>query len=321
MQEQWDRCNSVVLNWIIGCVSQDVFLGQVFSKNAKTVWDELEETYSKQDASVIFNMHYKIHSLCQSGAPLSKYYHKFNALWRQYNSLVNLPNCTCANSDKLKEHNQLLKLMQFLMGLNEVYDLIRSIIFTTDLIPDVRGAFATLSRDKSHRGTQSHSVPKIGMVILLLWLGLITGCFELIGYPPNFKKNIGPNKSSASNNVISRNKDQSHTFTDDQYKRLMSLISEKSGSSSIPANIAVVPGYQVSLLSVYNLSKDNKFRVVFDEDTCVIQDFVLRTQVGTGNESNRLSHPSDQVLDILRHKLNLETNTKIDLCEVYHKAK
>nr|GEV82318.1 hypothetical protein [Tanacetum cinerariifolium] len=256
--------------------------GQVFSKNAKTVWDELEETYSKQDASVIFNMHYKIHSLCQS--------------------------------DKLKEHNQLLKLMQFLMGLDEVYAPIRSMILTTDPIPDVRGSFSTLSRDESHRSTQTHYVPKIG--------NGNTVCFELIGYPPNFKKNTGPNKGSTSNNVVSGNKDQSHTSTNDQYKRLMSLISEKSGSSSILANIAVVPGYQISLLSVHSLSKDNKFRVMFDEDTCEIHDSVLRTQVGTGNESNGLlSHPSDQVLDILRHKLNFETNTKIDLCEVCHKAK
>ncbi|GJR41731.1 putative ribonuclease H-like domain-containing protein [Tanacetum coccineum] len=407
---------------------------------------ELEETYSKQDASVIFNMHYKIHSLCQSGAPLSEYYRKFNALWRQYDSLVNLPDCTYANSDKLKEHNQLLKLMQFLMGLDEVYAPIRSIILTTDPIPDVRGAFATLSRDESHRSTQSHSVPKIGNGNTAFvartnnrvnnnnnnWSGsnnhprklnrpnivcthcnmnghTADRCFELTGYPPNFKKNTGPNKGSASNNVVSGNKDQSHTFTDDQYKRLMSLISEKSGSSSIPANIAgtncvisfcssrlfnhnsnissykiyigwiidsgasqhmtytiinmfnivdvsklnmtvghpngtkalvthigslkltkniviynvlVVPDYQVSLLSVHSLSKDNKFRVIFDEDTCVIQDSVLKTQVGTGNESNGLlGHPSDQVLDILRHKLNFETNTKIDLCEVCHKAK
>ncbi|GJU59151.1 ribonuclease H-like domain-containing protein [Tanacetum coccineum] len=119
----------------------------VFSKNAKVVWDELEETYSKQDASVIFNVHYKIYSLTKSGSPLSEYYHKFNALWRQYDSFVNLPDCICENSDKLKEHNQLLKLMQFLMGLDEIYAPIRSIILTTDPIPDVKGAFATLSRD------------------------------------------------------------------------------------------------------------------------------------------------------------------------------
>ncbi|GJT38125.1 putative LTR copia-type gag-polypeptide [Tanacetum coccineum] len=76
LQEQYDRCKYVVINWIIGCVSQDVFMGQVFSKNAKVVWDELEETYSKQDASVVFNMHYKIHSLSQSGSALSEYCHK-----------------------------------------------------------------------------------------------------------------------------------------------------------------------------------------------------------------------------------------------------
>ncbi|GJT55531.1 ribonuclease H-like domain-containing protein [Tanacetum coccineum] len=400
------------LGFINGKIARPVKEGQVFSKNAKTVWDELKETYSKQDASVIFNMHYKIHSLCQSGAPFSEYYHKFNALWRQYDSLFNLPDCTCANSDKLKEHNQLLKLMLFLMRLDVVYAPIRSIILTTDPIPDVRGAFATLSGDESHRSTQSHSMPKIGngnttfvartnnmvnknnnnwsgsnnqprklnrpnLVCTHCNMNGHTGvrCFELIGYPPNFKKNTGPNKGSTSNNIVSGNKDQSHTFTNDQYKRLMSLISEKSGSSSIPTNIAgtngvisfcssrlfnnnsnissykiyigciidsgasqhmtytiinmfnivdvsklnmtvghpngtkalvthigslkltnnivipnvlVVSGYQVSLLYVHSLSKDIKFKVIFDEDTCVIQDSVLRTQVGTGNESNRL---------------------------------
>ncbi|GKG54626.1 ribonuclease H-like domain-containing protein, partial [Tanacetum coccineum] len=66
-------------------------------------------------------MHFKIHSLSQSGSPLSEYYHKFNALWRQYNSLVNLLDCICENLEKLKKHNQLLKLMQFLIGLDEVY--------------------------------------------------------------------------------------------------------------------------------------------------------------------------------------------------------
>ncbi|GJT96324.1 putative RNA-directed DNA polymerase [Tanacetum coccineum] len=203
---------------------------KVFSKNAKIMWDELEETYSKQDASVIFNMYYKIHSLSQSRSALSEYYHKFNALWRQYDSLVNLPDCVCENSDKIKEHNQLLKLMQFLIGLDEVYAPIRSTILTTDPIPDVRGAFATLSRDESHIGSQNSSLPKAGILPLY---------FELVGYPPNFKKSSF-NKNSSSSNAVSGNKDQStsNSFTDDQFKKLMALISDKSGSSSMPANIA-----------------------------------------------------------------------------------
>nr|GEU69058.1 putative reverse transcriptase, RNA-dependent DNA polymerase, Gag-polypeptide of LTR copia-type [Tanacetum cinerariifolium] len=143
--------------------------------------------------------------------------------------------------------------------------------------------------------------------------------FELIGYPPNFKKNNGFNKGTISSNYVTRNTDQpaSNSFTDEQYKRLMALISEKSGSSSMPVNIVVghpnatkavvthvgslrptdqivihdvigVPGYEFRLLFVHKLSKDNKFRVIFDEDFCVIQDSLQRTQVGTSNESNGL---------------------------------
>ncbi|GJR28421.1 putative RNA-directed DNA polymerase [Tanacetum coccineum] len=372
MQEQWDRCNSVVLNWILGCVSQDVFMGQVFSKNAKVVWDELEETYSKQDGSVIFNMHYKIHSLSQSGSSLSEYYHKFNALWRQYDSLVNLPECVCENSDKLKEHNQLIKLMQFLMGLDEVYAPIRSIILTSDPLPDVRGAFATLSRDESQRGSQSSSTSK-------------TGNSAFVARPNTRNTSNWNNNNNNNQSRGSKDHSTSNSFTDDQFKKLMALISDKSGSSSMPANIAVsdlnmtvghpndtkamvthmgslrltdhivihdvlvVPGYEVSLLSVHKLSKDNKFRVIFDDNTCVIQDSVQRTQVGTGSESNglyflntgkrlvnnnievcclskciwhnRLGHPADQVLSILKTKLDFEKDNTDNVCDVCHKAK
>ncbi|GKA70896.1 zinc finger BED domain-containing protein RICESLEEPER 2 [Tanacetum coccineum] len=55
------------------------------------------------------------------------------------------------------------------------------------------------------------------------------------------KKN-DTNKSATSNSVVSCHKDQStglsNPFIDDQYKRLMALNSEKSGSSSMHANIA-----------------------------------------------------------------------------------
>nr|GFA04224.1 ribonuclease H-like domain-containing protein [Tanacetum cinerariifolium] len=223
----------MVLNWILECVSQDVFMGQFFSKIAKVVWDESEETYSKQNASVIFNMHYRIHSLSQSGSAFLEYYHKFNALWKQYDSLIDLPDCICENSEKLKKHNQLLKLMQFLIGLDEVYAPIRSIILSTDPIPDVKGTSASLSRDESHRSTQSHNVSKISngnsafmartnnrsnnwsnsnnnqnkrfnRTKLLCTHCNMNGhtadrCFELVGYLPNSKKRNGSNQGGFSN--------------------------------------------------------------------------------------------------------------------------
>nr|GEW00801.1 ribonuclease H-like domain-containing protein [Tanacetum cinerariifolium] len=329
--------------------------------------DTNEETYSKQDTYVIFNMHYKIHSLSQSGSALLEYYHKFNALKRQYDSLVNLPDCICENSKKLKNHNQLLKLMQFLMGLDEVYASIRSITLTTDPIPDVKGAFATLSRDESHRSTQSHNVSIIGngnyafvarnntrsnnwsnsnnnhnkrlnRPILLCTHCNMNGhtadrCFELVEYPLNFKKIHGSNQSGSSNAAIPSTKDQpfvsSNTFTDEQFKRLMAPINEKSISASILANVVdvskvnmtmgrpngtkgvvthigslrltdkistndvlVVLDYHVSLLSMHKLSKDNK-----DKECEISEGIDPISSEGTENTGDTImdegEHPDD----------------------------
>ncbi|GKG24600.1 hypothetical protein Tco_0395228, partial [Tanacetum coccineum] len=89
--------------------------------NAKLMWDELAETYDKIDGSVIFNLHYKINTISQNGSKLSDYYHKLNSLWREYDAMVQLPVCTCDGASSYKDHAQLLKLMQFVMGLDDVY--------------------------------------------------------------------------------------------------------------------------------------------------------------------------------------------------------
>nr|XP_043630552.1 uncharacterized protein LOC122601883 [Erigeron canadensis] len=120
LASQWDRCNAVVLTWILGCVSQELYLGQIFSKNGTNVWQELKDTYDKIDGSVIFNLHHKINSLTQNGSSLSEYYHNLTSLWKQYDSMVTLPMCTCAAATTVKSHNDLLRLMQFLMGLDDV---------------------------------------------------------------------------------------------------------------------------------------------------------------------------------------------------------
>ncbi|GKE27504.1 ribonuclease H-like domain-containing protein, partial [Tanacetum coccineum] len=88
LAEQWEICNSVVLTWILNCVSPELFIGQVFSINAKQMWDELSETYDKIDGYVIFNLHYKINTISQNGSKLSDYYHKLNSLWKAYDTMV-----------------------------------------------------------------------------------------------------------------------------------------------------------------------------------------------------------------------------------------
>nr|GEW22152.1 putative Gag-polypeptide of LTR copia-type [Tanacetum cinerariifolium] len=109
-------CNSVVLGWLLGSISKVLYLGQIFSKIPSKVWDELKETYDKVNGSVIFDLHHQINMLSQNGSTLSDYYHKLNSLWKQSDALVKLPACTCDAAKGFKKHNDLIKLMQFLMS-------------------------------------------------------------------------------------------------------------------------------------------------------------------------------------------------------------
>ncbi|XP_071712563.1 uncharacterized protein [Rutidosis leptorrhynchoides] len=102
---QWDRCNYVVLTWILLSLSEGVYNGQIFSKTAESVWLELKETYDKIDASITFNLYQKINSCSQSGQSLSDYYHKLNAMWRQFDDMIKIDDMVFANKS-FQEQNQ-----------------------------------------------------------------------------------------------------------------------------------------------------------------------------------------------------------------------
>lgn len=140
-----------MLGWILNSISEELFLEQIFSKSACDVWNELKDTFDRVDGSVTFNLHHKINSLTQNGSIVSEYFNKLSTLWKQFDAMVKLPRCTCHAADEFKKHNQLMKLMQFLMGLDDTYMQIRSNILSREPLTDVKGAYAIISSEESHR--------------------------------------------------------------------------------------------------------------------------------------------------------------------------
>ncbi|GJV08191.1 ribonuclease H-like domain-containing protein [Tanacetum coccineum] len=230
------------------------------------------------------------------------------------------------------------------------------ITFKLEDTKNYKGAFSTLPMDESHRSIHSPGMSKTCNYVFVSrtntrndnWTSnnneskrlnrpnlVCTRCnmnghtvdryFELVGYPPNFKKNIGTNKNAASNNAVSGHKYQpvgsSNSFIDDQYKRLMALISEKYGSNSMPTNIAGIncaisasQHMTSTILNMFNVVDVYKLNMIvwhpngtkavvthvgslrltekiMIDDVLVVsgyQDYVLKTQVGNYNESNGL---------------------------------
>ncbi|GJW29159.1 hypothetical protein Tco_0046034, partial [Tanacetum coccineum] len=113
----------------------------IYSKNAAIVWKELHKTYDKVDGSVVYNLLQEINIVKQGVSFVVDYYHKLNSLWREFDALTKLPKCTCDASKELLVHQQLIKLMQFLISLNDYYQPVRSALLTKDPLPDVKDAY------------------------------------------------------------------------------------------------------------------------------------------------------------------------------------
>ncbi|KAM0052455.1 putative RNA-directed DNA polymerase [Helianthus debilis subsp. tardiflorus] len=269
---QWDRCNSVVLTWLLNSMSEELFLGQVFSKLASEVWTDLKETYDKVDGSVVYDLYKRINCISQNGSSVAEYYNKLTTMWKQFDAMVQLPSCSCQAAKDYNDFSTLIKLMQFLMGLDDVYQPVRTQLLTREPFPSVKAAYALISREESHRlsssGSKSQNVSYVARsnqsnqntsrknfrgpnsnlkCTHCNMIGhTVDRCFEIIGYPPGMKKRSNGSFGRNNSNNTSRSSMSSGPsssamsalpFTPEQIAKLMSLVGEKPDGDQEKSNM------------------------------------------------------------------------------------
>ncbi|KAK9715040.1 hypothetical protein RND81_06G138900 [Saponaria officinalis] len=115
---QWIRCDLMVMKWILNSMSKPIKDTLVYNDSLVEYFSKLKRTWENIDSIDPF-------PLCSCGAIVL---------------------CTCKLLKRIVDRESQSRLLQFLMGLNNVYDSVRSNVLTMEPLPPLNKAFALLQK-------------------------------------------------------------------------------------------------------------------------------------------------------------------------------
>ncbi|KAM6553528.1 hypothetical protein CsatB_014290 [Cannabis sativa] len=149
--DSWCRCNSTVISWILRAISDEIADSIVYHDNAAEIWAELHEQFNERNAPQIFEAKKMMQSLVQGSNTFTTYYTRLKSLWDQIRELRPPPVCFCGAVKVIQEYKEEDRLLEFLVGLNDSYSLVRSQILMRDPLPSVNKAYAVVIQEERQR--------------------------------------------------------------------------------------------------------------------------------------------------------------------------
>ncbi|KAK2982945.1 hypothetical protein RJ640_006359 [Escallonia rubra] len=125
--EPWVQWNAIMLSWSCTC------------GNANEVWADLQEQFTQGLAPRVYELKRAIALLQQEKAPISTYYGRLKAICNELQALNPVPTCTCGAAKKIQSMREEEKVFDFLMGLDESFGTVRSLVLSIDLLPTWTG--------------------------------------------------------------------------------------------------------------------------------------------------------------------------------------
>ncbi|KAL3342835.1 hypothetical protein AABB24_026728 [Solanum stoloniferum] len=152
---QWERCDDMATSWILNSLSRDIADSVEYVNNALELWNDLEDRYDQTNGVKLYQIQKEINDLIQGVLDIITYYTRMKKLWEELSSLC-IKNhykcaCTCGIKDLMHKVEQDIRLIQFLMGLNEVYTIIGENILMMNLLPSIAQTFALLIQEEKQR--------------------------------------------------------------------------------------------------------------------------------------------------------------------------
>ncbi|CAM8951616.1 unnamed protein product [Rhodiola kirilowii] len=167
---RWDRCNAVVLTWILNSVSKEIAASLVHSGNCMVAWQDLSSRFAGSVDSSLFSVQQAIAECMQNGASVASYYGKLIQLWGDEDALMAEETCTlgaacvatkCALNRKMKN-----RVMKLLMGVDEGYTTVRSQLLHMKPGPTLQEAYNMLVREETGNKAKKNSLADISAMFV-----------------------------------------------------------------------------------------------------------------------------------------------------------
>ncbi|GAU34265.1 hypothetical protein TSUD_365630 [Trifolium subterraneum] len=148
----WDKCNTMVMSWILNSVEVEIAQSVLWMNNASEIWKELRDRFYQGDVFRISHIQEEICTLKQGDSSISSYYTKLKKLWQELDDFRPIPICecdiTCTAITKIRQYRDGDQVIRFLKGLNEQYTAVRAQIMLMDPLPDISKVYSLLVQQK-----------------------------------------------------------------------------------------------------------------------------------------------------------------------------
>lgn len=138
----WMKVDYTVSSWILNCISKELVQAFDYIDNSQKLWNELNNRFGRSNGLMIYRLRREIAGFVQGNSTVLVYFNELQSLWDELSLLLPTVVCTCGASQAAKDLEKNERLMQFLMGLNEVYKAIQSQILILDPLPSLIRVYA-----------------------------------------------------------------------------------------------------------------------------------------------------------------------------------
>ncbi|XP_019231603.1 PREDICTED: uncharacterized protein LOC109212417 [Nicotiana attenuata] len=226
----WERYDDMVTSWILNLLAKEIADSVEYVTDAVELWKELEDRYDQTNGTKLYQIQKEINDLSQGALDITGYYTKMKKLWEELTTLIAKShctcNCTCGAKENMHKAEQDRRLIQFLMGLNEEYTVVRGSILMMNPLPTIAQAFFLLIQEERQREIKLHNYLALESSALNVNTGRTTSfrtnyspnitqnyrnrpfcdyckrpghtkekCYKLHGYPQGSNQNQNPNLS------------------------------------------------------------------------------------------------------------------------------